>query len=152
MTAVCPKPEREYYRRVNVRRLCWIGTRTEIFSETKDFFGRVLGLPIVLDEPEAAMFQLPSGEHDYFEVASVDDPYTAYLTTGPAPGFLVDDIVEAREELEAAGIEIVEPVRWMADVEPALVEANPKLVDYGWFAFRAPDGNVYGCVQGASAK
>jgi catechol 2,3-dioxygenase-like lactoylglutathione lyase family enzyme len=137
---------------VNVRRLCWIGTRTENFSEMKDFCGRVLGLPVVLDEPAAAMFQLPGGEHDYLEVGGLDDPYTAYITTGPVPGFLVDDIVEAREELETAGIEIVEPVRWMADVAPALVEANPKFVGYGWFAFRAPDGNVYGCVQGSPGE
>ena len=136
---------------MQVRRLSWVGTRTANFSDTKDFFGAVLGLTLVAEDTAYAMFQLPSGEHDYVEVSAADDPYAAHMTTGPAPGFLVDDVKQALDDLETAGVEIVEPIRWMADVEPALVEANPTLAEYAWFAFRAPDGNVYGCMQGSPA-
>ena len=136
---------------MQVRRLSWVGTRTANFSDTRDFFGAVLGLTLVAEDTGYAMFQLPSGEHDYVEVSAAEDPYSAYMTTGPAPGFLVDDVKQALEDMEAAGVEIVEPIRWMVDVEPALVEANPTLVEYAWFAFRAPDGNVYGCMQGSPA-
>jgi len=69
------------------------------------------------------------------------------MTTGPVPGLLVDDLVQARTELEAAEAEMLEPIRWMVDVDPALVEANPKLAGYCWFNFRGPDGNVYCCIQ-----
>ena len=90
----------------------------------------------------------PGASTTISEVGGLDDPYTAYITTGPVPGFLVDDIVEAREELETAGIEIVEPVRWMADVAPALVEANPKFVGYGWFAFALPTATSTAASRG----
>jgi catechol 2,3-dioxygenase-like lactoylglutathione lyase family enzyme len=136
---------------MNVRRLSWVGTRTSNFDETKDFFGAVLALKLVSEEPGFAMFQLPGGKYDYFEVFASDNPEAAYMTTGPVPGFLVDDVVQAQKELEALGLEMVEPLRWMADVDPALVEATPRLSEYGWFAFRGPDGNVYNCMQGAQA-
>ena len=136
---------------MRVRRLTWVGTRTAKFDETKEFFGSVLGLSLAWDAPGVAMFRLPGGEHDYVELGSIDDPYTAYMTTGPVPGFLVDSVVEAHDELVAAGVEIVEPIRWMKDVEPAMVETQPKLAEYAWFAFRAPDGNIYNCTQGSQA-
>jgi catechol 2,3-dioxygenase-like lactoylglutathione lyase family enzyme len=136
---------------MHVRRLSWVGTRTTNFGETKDFFRAVLGLKLVTEESAFAMFQLPGGEHDYVELFGIDDPDAAYMTTGPVPGFLVDDVVQARKELEASGVEMVEPLRWMVDVDPALVEAKPRLAEYGWFAFRGPDGNVYNCMQGSLA-
>jgi catechol 2,3-dioxygenase-like lactoylglutathione lyase family enzyme len=136
---------------MQVRRLSWVGTRTTNFDQTKAFFGAVLGLNLVTEAPGFAMFQLPGGEHDYVEVFASDDPDAAYMTTGPVPGFLVDDVVTARTELEAEGFEMVEPLRWMVDVDPDLVEATPRLADYGWFAFRGPDGHVYNVMQGSTA-
>lgn len=56
-------------------------------------------------------------------------------------GLLVDDIVEARSELESAGVEMLEPIRWSKRIE-----------GYGWFQFRGPDGNVDGCMQGSRAR
>jgi len=131
---------------VQVRRLTWLGTRTQRYDETKDFFGRVLGLPLVAEEPGLAMFQLPGGEHDYVEVFDVAQPEASFMTTGPVAGFLVDDVVRAREELEAEGIEMLGEVEWLRDVPE--FEAVP---DYGWFTFRGPDGNVYNCTQGSWA-
>mgnify|MGYP000343629288 CR=1 FL=1 len=98
---------------MRVRRLSWVGTRTGKFDETLDFFGGVLGLTLVREEPGFAMFSLPSGDHDYVEVFGLDDPEVPFMTTGPVPGLLVDDVAQARQELEAAGIELLEPIRWL---------------------------------------
>ena len=125
---------------MQVRRLSWLGTRTHKYDETRDFFSDVLGLALMMEEPGFAMFQLPAGEHDYVEVFSADDPEVAFMTTGPVAGLLVDDVVEARAELEAAGVEMLEPIRW-----------SQRIDGYGWFQFRGPDGNVYGCMQGSRA-
>ena len=50
--------------------------------------------------------------------------------THPVAGFLVDDIVAARAEMEAKGIEFIGPIEGDTD-------------DYKWTHFRAPDGFVY---------
>lgn len=128
---------------MKVRRLAWLGMRTESYRETKEFFGDVLGLKLVVEDPGVAVFQLPSGEHDFIEVLDVDDPDSAFMTTGPVPGLLVEDVVEARRELEAAGLEMLEPIRWWEFPGSDL----PEIPGYGWFNFRGPDGNVYCCVQ-----
>ena len=66
------------------------------------------------------------------------------MTTGPVPGFHVADVVEARAELDTHGIEMLEEIRWLRDFE-GFADA----VDYAWFSFRAPDGNVYCIIQGS---
>ena len=99
----------------------------------------------VLEEPGFAMLQLPSGEHDYLEVfgAGADDSEfeAEYYRTGPVPGFLVPDVVVARAELAAAGVELLGEITW--------ARSTP---GYGWFHFRGPDGNVYGVVQEAGGR
>jgi len=131
---------------VHVRRLTWLGTRTERYRETTEFFGRVLGLRLAVEEPGLAMFQLPGGEHDYVEVFDVAHPEASFMTTGPVAGLLVDDVVQARKELEAEGIEMLGGVEWLRDIP-----GFEAIVDYGWFTFRGPDGNVYNCTQGSRA-
>jgi len=131
---------------VQVRRLTCLGTRTGKYRETTEFFGRVLGLGKVAEEPGLAMFQLPGGEHDYVEVFDVAHPEAPFMTTGPVAGFLVDDVVQARKELEAEGIEMLGEVEWLRDIPGFEAVAN-----YGWFTFRGPDGNVYNCTQGSRA-
>lgn len=125
---------------MDVKRLSWLGTRTAKFDETKVFFRDVLGLSLVAEEPDFAMLRLPGGDHDYVEVFGPSDPDTTFYTTGPVAGFLVDDVEQARAELEAAGIELIGSIEWSARVE-----------NYGWFSFRGPDGNVYGVMQGSRA-
>jgi hypothetical protein len=65
----------------------------------------------------------------------------ANFTTGPVVGFVVDDVVAGRAELIAAGIEILDEIHWSTRRE-----------GYGWFHFRAPDGNVYGLMQGSELR
>ena len=64
------------------------------------------------------------------------------------PGFLVDDIVEAREELEAAGIEIVEPVRWMAEVNPRWSRQTRRLSTTDGLRFAPPTAMSTGASKG----
>jgi hypothetical protein len=52
----------------------------------------------------------------------------------------VGDIVAARSELASAGVELLGEIIWSSSIP-----------DFGWFHFRAPDGNVYGMMQGSRA-
>ena len=124
---------------MRVIRVGWLGTRTDQFSETTRFFHEVLGLALVREEADFAMLQLPSGDRDFLEVFGTQDDAgfeASYYTTGPVPGFQVGDLEEARNELAAAGVELLDDINW-----------PPSMPGYGWFHFRGPDGNVYGMVQ-----
>ena len=57
---------------------------------------------------------------------------------GMLVAFAVDDIVDAREELAAAGVELVGDIVWAADLF-----ASPNMEGFGWFFVRGPDGNIY---------
>jgi catechol 2,3-dioxygenase-like lactoylglutathione lyase family enzyme len=113
---------------MKARGLVWLGTRTRNFDDTVRFFGDTLGLRAVHEEPDFAVFRLPNG--DKVEVFGPGDEEHEHFDKGPVAGFLVDDVREARADLEAAGIAFIGPVH----------EAD----DGGsWSHFRGPDGNVY---------
>jgi catechol 2,3-dioxygenase-like lactoylglutathione lyase family enzyme len=113
---------------MKARGLVWLGTRTRNFDDTVRFFGDTLCLRTVHEEPDFAVFRLPNG--DKVEVFGPGDEEHAHFDKGPVAGFLVDDVREARADLEAAGIAFIGPVH----------EAD----DGGsWSHFRGPDGNVY---------
>jgi catechol 2,3-dioxygenase-like lactoylglutathione lyase family enzyme len=113
---------------MKARGLVWLGTRTRNFDDTVRFFGDTLGLRAVHEEPDFAVFRLPNG--DKVEVFGPGDEEHEHFDKGPLAGFLVDDVREARADLEAAGIAFIGPVH----------EAD----DGGsWSHFRGPDGNVY---------
>jgi len=121
---------------VQVKRLAWLGTRTESFDETTAFFRDVLGIPVLHKEPGFAMLQLPGAERDFVEVFAADNPDGALYSTGPVVGLLVDDIEQARVELDAAGVELLGPTQWLESMD-----------GYGWFHVRGPDGNIYAILQ-----
>lgn len=60
------------------------------------------------------------------------------MSDGILVAFAVDDIAGAREELAAAGVELIGDLVWAADLS-----ANPDMDGFGWFFFRGPDGNIY---------
>ena len=68
--------------------LTWLGTRTENYRETTEFFGRVLGVGRSAEEPGLTMFRLPGGEHHFVEVFDVVHPDASVMTRGPVAGFL----------------------------------------------------------------
>ncbi len=125
---------------MQVIRLGWLGTRTSKFHEMKNFLRDTLGLFLVREEADFLMFRLPGGDHDYVEVFGPTDPDSAFYTTGPVVGFVVDDLEKARTELQAAGVELIGPLVW-----------SRRIKGYGWFHFRGPDGNIYGMLQGTRA-
>ncbi len=128
---------------MDVRRIGFLGTRTDHFSETTRFFRDVLGLATYHEEPDFAMLSLPSAEHDFVEIIGPDPEglefHVATYTTGPVPSFVVGDVAAARVELEAAGVELLDDITWSRSIE-----------GLGWFHFRGPDGYVYG-MQGSRA-
>ena len=108
--------------------LVWLGTRTRKFDDTVRFVGDTLGLRMEHEEPDFAVFRLPNG--DKVEVFGPGDRDHEHFITGPVVGFLVDDVREARKDLEGAGITFIGPVH----------EAD----DGGsWSHFTGPDSNVY---------
>jgi catechol 2,3-dioxygenase-like lactoylglutathione lyase family enzyme len=126
---------------MRVQRLGWLGTRTEQFEATRTFFTDVLGLAVEYEEQDFALIAFPAADHDYVEVigptAEDSEFERRYYTSGPVVGFVVDDIVAARAELAARGVELLGDIAW-----------SRWTPGYGWFHLRGPDGNVYGMLQG----
>jgi len=118
-----------------------IGFAVRDIAETLTLYRDVLGLPVSHLDGEWAIFPLESGKRDYFEIygpGHTDERLMTAASDGPIAAFAVDDLLEARAELEAAGTEMISDVIWASDAF-----ANPSLEGFGWFFFRAPDGNVY---------
>jgi catechol 2,3-dioxygenase-like lactoylglutathione lyase family enzyme len=116
---------------VDIIKLAWVGTRTNNFESTVDFFRDVLGLTPDLDLPGFRVLKLPDGSK--VEIFGPDSEMNRHFTTGPVVGFLVDDVDAAASELRARGIEILHT----ADDESG----------NRWVHFRAPDGNIYEFTQ-----
>jgi catechol 2,3-dioxygenase-like lactoylglutathione lyase family enzyme len=113
---------------MKARGLVWLGTRTRNFDETVRFFEHTLGLAKAHEEPDFTVFRLPNG--DTVEVFGPGDREHEHFDAGPVAGFLVDNVREARAELEAAGISFLSPIQESED-------------GAAWSHFRGPDGNVY---------
>jgi hypothetical protein len=88
---------------VKIIKLAWLGTRTENFEPTVDFFRDVLGLQSELDLPGFRVLKLPDGSK--VEVFGPDSDINRHFTTGPVAGFLVDDVSAAASELRSNRIE-----------------------------------------------
>lgn len=114
----------------------WLGTRTDKGAEMADLLQTVLGLRLVHRDLDLWVFQLPDGSKvEVFGPTS----HNEHFTTGPVPGFLVDDLTSAIEELRAAGV-------------PILSTFLPGEDDVGWVHFRAPDGRLYEITQGRDLR
>jgi catechol 2,3-dioxygenase-like lactoylglutathione lyase family enzyme len=120
---------------VKAKGLAWLGTRTPEFGATTRFFGETLGLRAEHEEPDFAVFRLPDGGK--VEVFGPGDKDHEHFTTGPVAGFLVDDVEEARAELEEDGISFIGPVHRYGE-------------DSAWSHFVGPDGNVYEITRDGS--
>jgi catechol 2,3-dioxygenase-like lactoylglutathione lyase family enzyme len=115
---------------MEVRRLCWLGVRAEAYEPMVAFLRDVLGLGIEFEQEATAELSLPSG--DRVQVFGPGDRYFEFLAdhaTGPVALFEVDDVHGARDELVAAGIDVIGAIEREREWE--------------WLHFRAPDGNLY---------
>jgi catechol 2,3-dioxygenase-like lactoylglutathione lyase family enzyme len=132
----------QYEESMNVKRICFLGTRTGNFDATVSLFGDVLGLHGVHSEAGWSIFQLPSGRGDFVEVFGPAHAnsrvFPAEVSEGTVVAFAVDDIVVAREELAAAEVELIGDLVWADELFD-----NPSMEGLGWFCFRGPDENVY---------
>jgi len=117
---------------MDVKGLVWLGTRTNEFDKTVDFFQNVLGFAPFHQGNDVAVLKLPGGE--WLEVFGPNDTEHAHFDTGPVGEFLVDDVAESRRELESKG------VKFIADTH--------SWGDYTWAHFKGPDGNIYGITSG----
>jgi catechol 2,3-dioxygenase-like lactoylglutathione lyase family enzyme len=126
---------------MKIRRIGWFGVSTDQFDATHDFFGSVLGLRTHHLEPGFAMFALPEADGDYVEVFGAGSTDWPSGDSRTAVSFVVDDLLAAREELSAAGVELVGESQW-ATSRPG----------YGWFYFRGPDGHLYAMMQGSHLR
>ena len=120
---------------MEIEALFWLGTRTAKFDEMVAFTRDVLGLSTTMEEPGMAFFELPNG--DQFEVFGPDYHGGGHPASGVAAAFKVADATAARDELEAAGVE---------------VSKLRSLFGYSWAYFTAPDDNAYLILSGGPAE
>ena len=120
-----------------IRGYSWAGTPTDDFDSATHFFGEVLGLPVLMHDKgrRITVFQLPSGQ--LFEVFGPGNAWHE-LMKAPAIAFDVEDISQARAELEAKGVEFVTEI-----------EGTPP--GDRWCYFLGPDGFLYEIWQRAGA-
>jgi len=127
---------------MNVKRICFVGTRTPNFDATSRFFRDVLGLGVGHAEPGWSVFQLPSGRRDFVEVFGREHDnarlFPAEVREGIVVAFAVDDIAAARAELAAAEVELIGGLVWASEQF-----GDSSMEGFGWFFFRGPDRNVY---------
>ena len=113
----------------------WIITCTTNFDETVAFFRDVMGLAVTEEGVPVTDTQftrygqitMPNGV-----VLEIVEPGEAarQLYKAPVVSITVDDLAQARRELEGRRIEFLTPI---FDTRKG----------FGWTYFRAPDGNVY---------
>ncbi len=130
---------------MRIRRLSFVGVKTERFDAMAAFVRDVLGLKPGHKDDGWAVFQLESGDRDLLEVyrpGRYDERLLPATAAGPTVAFAVDDLLAARDELVAAGIEIVGDTVWAAEAFD-----DPGYEGFGWLFFRAPDGNIYALQQ-----
>jgi catechol 2,3-dioxygenase-like lactoylglutathione lyase family enzyme len=112
---------------MQIKGLVWGGTRTDNFDNMLAFCRDTLGMKQGHLESDFAALSMPNG--DRFEIFGSGSPYSTFLTQ-PVIGFEVEDLAAARSELEARGIEFIEPIQ-------SLKNGN------AWCHFRGPDGFLY---------
>ena len=124
---------------MEVRRVGFVGARTPNVEATAGFFRDLLGLEMVRDDPAWSILRLPTGPYDLLEVygSAFDDERLAPPDQPLFVSFIVDDLLEAHDEISAAGHEIGDVV-WASDVFE-----DPGMAGFGWFFFRAPDDLFY---------
>ena len=112
---------------MNVTGIAWMGVRTPEFDAMRHLLGSVMGMALTHEHDGVAWFDV-GGEAE-IQIYSDADADHRFFGEGPVIGFMVDDFAGAREELEAAGVELIGPG-----------DENAELC---WQHFRGPDGNVY---------
>ena len=120
--------------------ISWVISCTSNFEQTVAFFRNVMGLAItdegvpVTDTQFTRYAQIKMSNGVVLEIVEPDER-VRQLYNAPIVSFTVDDVAQARRELEGIQVEFVAPIFSTKE-------------GWGWTYFRAPDGNVYQ-IQGA---
>jgi catechol 2,3-dioxygenase-like lactoylglutathione lyase family enzyme len=115
---------------MEVRNIRWVGVPTQNYVAMVTFLEDVLGLGVNFRDQTTVEFSTSEG--DQIQVMAPGDAYYDFFTSnaaGPVPLFEVDDVHDARRELEEAGV--------------AVIGATAHDRTWEWIHFRAPDGNLY---------
>ena len=115
---------------VKLKAIGWVGLRTAKVPEMVKFYEEIFGLAKADARTNGFSFHLPNGDTIEGVMPPEDNPFT----TGPIPGFEVEDVESARAEMEAAGIKFLGPIRGGAPGNT-------------WSHYYAPDGNIYFICQ-----
>ena len=111
---------------MKVKGFAWAGLATDDFERSLRFFTEVLGLPVEILAEELAILKV--GPRQQLEIFGKEGPGKS-LNATPTIAFEVEDFDAAREELLAAGVELIGDVgRWDG---------------YEWQYFRTPDGHIF---------
>lgn len=108
----------------------WVGVAAWEYGPMVLFLRDTLGLEVAFEEPATIEFEV--GDGDRFQVMGPGDAYFQFFggnAAGPVPLFEVDDVRQARVELEEAGAEVI--------------GETGRDVEWEWIHVRAPDGNLY---------
>ena len=119
----------------NILGIGWASISVQDFTKAMQFFSQVMEMPITeADHGErAAHCRLSSGH--LFEVMNSRNEKSKLIQHSTF-GFEVENIVEARREMESKGIEFVGPTETMEN-------------GFTWRHFRAPDGLTCALVSGS---
>jgi hypothetical protein len=123
----------QYFRRVEVKGIRWLGVGTERVSVMRSFAIDVLGFRVAGEDTEHFVeLEMPDGaKFELFGRPAVAESPWLFESNTVVAGFLVDDIEAARDELaQAANVELLGELHRLPD-------------GYAWQHFRAPDGHVY---------
>jgi catechol 2,3-dioxygenase-like lactoylglutathione lyase family enzyme len=111
---------------MKVRSFSWVGIGTKDFERSMRFFRDLLGMDVWVRGEQQAILKTSSGQQ--LEIFGRDEREKE-LTASPVVAFEVDDLDAAREELLAAGVELIGEVgRWNG---------------FAWQYFRSPDGHIF---------
>jgi catechol 2,3-dioxygenase-like lactoylglutathione lyase family enzyme len=111
---------------MKVKSFSWVGVSTDDFGRSMKFFRDLLGMEPWVEGEEQAILRTESGQQ--LEIFGHDERENT-LTASPVIAFEVDDIEAARDELLAAGIELIGEIgRWEG---------------FAWQYFRSPDGHIF---------
>jgi catechol 2,3-dioxygenase-like lactoylglutathione lyase family enzyme len=129
---------------VKVRRVGYVGVRTPDVERTTWFFRDVLGLEAAGEDGTVTFTRLPTHRRDLVEVYAPDHADERMIPNGVdfMIAFVVDDLEQARADVEAASLELVGDLVWAAEAFD-----EPAFEGFGWFFVRAPDGRVYALAQ-----
>jgi predicted enzyme related to lactoylglutathione lyase len=115
---------------MRVKGLVWLGIPVDDYARAVRFFTETLGLDVAFDE--VGTMELSATNDDRIQVFGPGHRYFEFYRDRGArivPLFEVDDLAEARAELDRGGAEV------FGEPESDGV--------WAWLTFRAPDGNVY---------